>query len=744
MMFRRLLIVSVWLAVAGASAGSQLRAQRAFTPEDALAVRSPRIADVTEDGRWIVLTAQTRRDRLNVDHQRFGDPTYIAPSLTRVMVLDARTEESYWLHGDPVQVRGLRWSADGARLAYYLREGDGYSLRIHDPSSRTTRGVDLRTGKAIASNAPLVWSPDGESVLVSLRPDGWAEEARTAFLDMTEGPVVVQDSRNDFLAWDRIRNLGNRSIPALVDLSSGAVRELLPETPMQGARFSEDGRFITYTRAMPERTAYERNQGTEYEIFRLDLRSGEATSVMPPTERRIDPSWNEAGDAFAYARKGDVYVRSLDADSAVVVTAGFRDPISAEDTTKLSYSVIDWSPDGEDLLLKSQRGWHLLDVDDDEMRLVFEVESDEDLRPKRDVQGWSEDGRTLFFSYSAPDHWERGLKRLDLETGGVESLLMDDALYRDWRISEDGATVVYRRSDGDRPDEVWVLGAGHEGPAKLTDLNPQLADVALARTELVDYLDADGNRLYGILYYPYGYEAGKKYPLVSEIYERFFDNGYNESLNLIASRGWFGFRPSVEFEEGYPGEAWIKGVTAGINKVIERGDIEEHKLGVHGTSYGGYATNLLITQTDRFAAAVNISGKVNIISFLGDSPKITTRNYRAAEIGQDRIGATLWEQPQKYIQTSAVMFADRIDTPLLMLTGEGDWNVPATNEREMYYALRRLGKEVVWVNYMNAGHGAGRAGTESDYLDHWSRMFDWYRTHFDAVDEKRPISDGGE
>ena len=185
--------------------------------------------------------------------------------------------------------------------------------------------------------------------------------------------------------------------------------------------------------------------------------------------------------------------------------------------------------------------------------------------------------------------------------------------------------------------------------------------------------------------------------------------------------------PSVSFEIGYPGESWEKGVPSAINTLIERGMVDEKKLGVFGTSYGGYATNLLITQTNRFAAAVNISGKVDIISFLGDSPKIGTRNYNAAEKGQDRIGATLWEAPLKYIQHSAVMFADRIHTPLLMLTGKQDWNVPDTNEREMYYALRRLGREAVWVQYADAGHGAGRDGNEAEFRDHWSRMFQLVR-----------------
>jgi dipeptidyl aminopeptidase/acylaminoacyl peptidase len=412
------------------------------------------------------------------------------------------------------------------------------------------------------------------------------------------------------------------------------------------------------------------------------------------------------------------------------------------DTTTLSYSLERWSPDGEALLVLSQKGYHLLDADEAGMELVLELEGDEDTRPSLDVVGWSEDGRYVFFSTSAQDRWERGLLRFDVNARRSEELVKDENRYGDWSVSEGGSRITYRMSDGNQPDELYVADGSFGDVRRLTDLNPQLADVALTRTELIDYLDVDGNTLYGILYYPYGYEAGKKYPLVAEIYERFFENGYHENMNLVTAQGWFGFRPSVDFEIGYPGEAWLKAVPNAINKLIERGLVDPDQVGVYGQSYGGYAVNLLVTQTDRFAAAANVSGKVNIISFLGDSPRITTRNYNAAEEGQDRIGATLWEQPHKYINTSAVMFADRIETPLLLLSGEGDWNVPATNQREMYYALRRLGKEVVWVNYVKGGHGAGRASTVEDFHDHWRRMFEWFAEHFTAEDEK-VVSDGG-
>ena len=740
-MFKRSVFITLILVSA---AGNSVIAQQdgLFTPNTALDVMSGSVADVTSDGQWLAVTVQSRRDRTDVDHMRFGDPTYVSPASTRVLLIETTSGDQEWLFGDPVQVRGLTWSPDDTQLGYFLMVGGQYQLRVYDIESGNTRSVSLSTAKEISSSSPLIWAPDGSSVLLSLRPEAWAEEAQQAFAVMTSGPVVVQDSRNDFLAWDRIRNLASRQVAALVSVSSGSVEEILPEADVQGLRFGESGDFVTYTAVKPQKTAYERNEGTEYEILKLVLDGSAPESIVAPSERRTNPNWNKAGDAFVYSEEGNVFLRKLEEDSAANLTEQHRGSVSEDDSTKMSFSPMRWSPDDQSILMSSQTGWHILSPDDGGLELVLPLEEDEESRPSRSVQSWSEDGRYIYFTYSASAEWQRGLKRLDLQSGAIETMMLDENLYRSFSFSDDGGTVIYRMSDGNRPDEIWAASEDFSERKQLTDLNSQLADLPLSKTELIEYLDIDGNTLYGILYYPVGYEPGRKYPLVAEIYEQFFDNGYNENMNLITAQGWFGFRPSVRFEEGFPGEAWLKAVPSAINKLVDRGIVDNDKIGVYGQSYGGYAVNLLITQTDRFAAAANVSGKVNIISFLGDSPRITTRNYRAAEIGQDRIGATLWEQPQKYIEHSAIMFADRINTPLLMLSGEGDWNVPATNQREMYYALRRLGKEVVWVNYMSGGHGAGRASSAEDFVDHWERMFDWFREHFGEASGDRPISQG--
>ena len=717
-----------------------------FTTEDALDIASLSVQSMTRDGRYVAATRWTQRDRKNVDHMRFGDPTYVSPSFAEVLIIDTDTGEETPLFAEKVQTRGFAWSPDGNTLAFFKLDGDAYRLYTHDQSRGRTRPVDLRTSKSIASNSPLEWRPDGGGLLLTLRADGWAEASRRAFEELSFGPVIVQDSSEPFLAWDAVRNRGQLAIPAFVDLSSREVEELFDgETTIQSVKLTEDGRHLGYVVAEPTATSYTRQGGTTYSVHALDLADGSSTTLREPSEDRIGVSWNQSGDAFAFSEDGDVFVQRITETEATNITGS--DEESDEDEAdadagddsdeeeRVRYGFVRWRPDGRAVLASSDEGYHLVDASGAFNELIIEVPEGDSTAPRRRPVGWSPDGRTLFLTHSARDRWERGLVAYDIASRRMSDLQVDDGLYGGWQFAETGERIVYTRSNGDLPSELFVADPTFEDPRRLTDLNPWLAQRKLTRSELVEYLDVDGRTLYGILYYPVDYRPGQRYPLVAEIYEEFFDNGFNHRMNLLANEGFFGFRPSAHLETGFPGEGWLKGVTAGINSLIERGLVDGEKLGVHGTSYGGYATNILVTQTDRFAAAINISGKVNIISFLGDSPKITTRNYYAAERGQDRIGATLWEQPQKYIAHTAIMNADRIDTPLLLMSGEGDWNVPATNQREMYYALRRLGKEVVWVHYMNAGHGAGRSSTVEDFHDHWARILSWYRDHFYPADE---------
>jgi len=746
-----------------AHTNAALAEKEPFTAADSLRVKSFSPQAMTDDGRYIAGTISRRSGRLGTDHKRYRDPTYLSPRPAEVVILDTATGSIQPVFRDMVQVQGLAWSPDGKLLAFFLRRGEGFFLHTYDREKQRLREIKLKTDKPVASNSFLIWKNDGRGVLLALRAAGWEAKSRAMFREATVGPIIVYDSREPFLKWDEIRDQALLIVPATADIGSGQVHELLPENRYSGVRLAKDDSFLAYVETYPIKTEYGQNYyrqgGREYALFRLDLEPGAAPkTLIERDKKRLSLQWNEENTAFAWADEGDVFIqtaeetepRNLTKDKVTPEAAGEKredkdaDAEEAEEKDKkpqkVRFSLERWSPDGSKLLAGTKKGFWLIDPESGDLEMVYtfpeEEDEDDPRNPRQSVVQWSPDGRFLYLSYAARDKWERGFTRYDLEGRKMEDLVRDGNLYRSLQMSKDGERLFYSFSDGDLPDDLYMTDRDFSQRTRLMDLNPWVRGRALTRSELIRYRDVDGRELYGVLYYPVGYESGKKYPLVCEVYERFFDNGFNTNMNIITNQGWFGLRPSVNLVVGYPGEAWVKGVTSAVNLLIERGLVDEDKVGVHGTSYGGYATSLLITQTDRFAAAINISGKVDIISFLGDSPRIGHRNYGAAEAGQDRLGKTLWEAPLKYVNHSAVMFADRITTPHLLITGEGDWNVPGVNTRELYYALRRLGKECVWVNYWNDGHGLGAAADEATYLDKWDRVIGWYQTHFEKSDKK--------
>ena len=702
-----------------------------FTTQDVLDVRSFNAIDITDDGQLVAGVIRARKDRLNIDHSRYGDPNYITPYTSEIVIIEAEGGTNYRVFDTKRIIGDVKWSPDGMDLACLVYEDAGFRLYRHTTIKGKTRKVKLNTDLEIASNSLLEWTPDGEFLILSLRSENWKNKGDSLFNDATAGPVTVYDSKKPFLKWDEIRNHSSLSIPVKVDINSGDVKRLLPESRYSNVILSEKGNKMVFVEYVPVKTSYDRRGGTDYGLYMIDLDDPSTVDTLQKkSDKRINIRWDESKTRYAYSDSDHIFIRSIFDSDAVKISSDTTEVVK-KDTSEAKFSAMRWSPDSKYVLSSTKKGYWMINVETREMNLVYELPEDEEESPRLTIVDWKPDGKAWYMSYSARDKWERGLVEYDLETRQFRDLVKDSNLYTSWQMSEDGNKIFYSFSDGDRPSDFFVSDTEFQNERKLTDLNPWIDNKKITKSELVKYLDTDGKELYGILYYPVDYDPEKKYPLVCEIYEDFFNNGYSYSMNLIANAGYFGFKPSVNLIEGYPGEAWIKGVTSGINKLIERGLVDEDKLGVHGTSYGGYATSLLISQTDRFAAAVNISGKTNIISFLGDSPRIGTRNYAAAEVGQDRIGETLWDAPMKYFATSAILFADRIETPHLLLTGQGDWNVPAMNTRELYYAMRRLGKEVVWVDYVNGGHGAGMASNEADFHDHWRRIIDWYDTHFE-------------
>ena len=713
-----------------------------FTVEDLLDVMNINVSDLSDDGRWLAATSGSLRDRIGIDNHRFGDPTYVAPNRVEVWIIDTQTTKAQTLFPSKRQVRGLKWSPDASRLAMFVLKGDQFEPVIWERATGKFTDVKLPSRKQAADNAELEWSTDGSQILLALRTDAWRKKAAERFQYETKGSVVVHSSKEPFLAWDDLRRMSSLRSLAAYDVRSGQTRELLPEIKLNSYDLSEDGSFVGYQEDITKKTDYDVIFGSDNQVQILPTAGGAARTLIKST-KGLTITWSKDGRRYAYSKEGSVWVGSVDdkeprqligkkpdaeKDKTESSSDKGKDDAEKEKRDKEKFSVVRLSPKGDRLVASNKEGLWVIDTASGVKENFVKMSEEDKESPRYQVVDWSPNGEVLYLSYASRTKWERGLVRYDVKAKKLADLIKDSRLYSGFRLSKDGHTFVFSLTEGNRPGDIYAADSDFKNVRRLTDTNPQLKAKRLSKTELVSYLDVDGNKMYGVLYYPTDYEQGKKYPTVFNIYEQFFDDSFNSTINILTSNGYAVMQPSVNLEIGFPGEAWMKGVTSAANKLIEMGVADPERLGVQGTSYGGYATNLLITQTNRFKAAINISGKVNMVSFYTDSPRLGVRNIHAPEKSQDRLGATLWQQPQKYIQHSAVMFADRIKTPLLLMCGEQDHNVPPRQLMEMYYALRRLNKEVEWVSYTNGGHGMPTT-TVDEVKDYHKRIIDWYDSH---------------
>jgi dipeptidyl aminopeptidase/acylaminoacyl peptidase len=732
-----------------------------FSADDMLKVATASVLDLSDDGEWAAVSVRRGVDNAETDNRRYGDPTYVSPARVRLLIVNTETGATQTPMADLVDLRQAAWSRDGRRLAILTIAGGGAGTAAGDPAVRVQvwdvsrsvlSDVPRRPDVRLGANSGVEWSADDRHLIVSLRSAERDRAARERFRALTEGPIIVHNAKDPFLDWDELGRANRLRSLAELDVATGEARTILPERKLSSYTVSRDGTFATFMEDVTEKTDYDTIGGTDNALRMVQLAGGEPKTLAEAKDiKGLQLRWSDDGRIFAYAKKGEVFVqrigdakpRSLTPPPAAAKEAarpGDDQPKVPPDSDakddKESFSVGPFARDGSRLLITSKKGWYAVDVATSARgAAIVALKDDEEKNPRMDAVDWSIDGKSIYATYSERDRWDRGLVAIDVATRVLRPLVKDARLYSAFRFSHSGRRAVFLLSDGDAPADLYAASTEFGSLKRLTDLNPWIAQRALPKSELVSYRDTDGKLLYGVLRYPANYEKGKPYPTVFELYETFFDNGFNGRAAFLAGHGYAVFHPSVNLVVGRPGEAWVKGVTSAANKLIEMGVADADRLGVHGTSYGGYATVLLLTQTDRFKAAVNVSGKVDMVSFYTDSPRLGVRNTHAPEKSQDRLGGTLWDYPERYLAHSAILNADRIQTPLLCITGDQDPNVPSSQSREIYYALRRLGRDVQWVRYVNGAHRPPNSAAEA--VDFEQRILGWYDKYLKADAKKK-------
>jgi len=199
-----------------------------------------------------------------------------------------------------------------------------------------------------------------------------------------------------------------------------------------------------------------------------------------------------------------------------------------------------------------------------------------------------------------------------------------------------------------------------------------------------------------------------------------------ENCQLLSTRGYAVLFPDTPLRTGSPVEDLARTVMPAVDKAIELGIADPHRIGVMGHSYGGYSTLSLIVQTHRFKAAVDSAGAGNLLNMYSQMREDGSAfGINWAEKGQGLMGGSPWEFRERYIENSPAFFLDRVETPLLILQGESDQTTPPFATAEVFVDLRRLGKEAVYARYPGEDHDPN-GWTRAHRLDYVNRIVAWF------------------
>jgi dipeptidyl aminopeptidase/acylaminoacyl peptidase len=377
---------------------------------------------------------------------------------------------------------------------------------------------------------------------------------------------------------------------------------------------------------------------------------------------------------------------------------------------------------------------------------------------------WSADGSSV--SVIAAANGRANLIRLDVASKRVESLTHGDQEVMAASATKDLLRVVLLVSTTTNIGDLFLLEAGPNkarptgdvaraeagvgprrgemsGPRRLTDMNAELFDeLTLAPPEEIWYPSFDGRKIHALVQKPVDFDPSKKYPLILNIHggpHAAYGHTFFHEIQWMAAKGYVVLYPNPRgsssfgqdfgniIQYRYPGDDY-NDLMAGVDELIRRGYIDPERLGVTGGSGSGLLTNWVITQTNRFAAAVSQRSIADWAGFwyTADFTLFTPTWFRGAP----------WEQPADFAARSPITHVKNVTTPLMLIEGEIDYRTPPSDGGEqMFRALKYLKKPTVMVQFPGESHELSRSGKpwhRVERLQHILNWFDKYLQHKDV------------
>jgi len=733
-----------------------------------------RVADVTdylfdEAGRWLAYSVSSS------DSARDG---------AYVRDLDAAKEVA--LLAGPGSYKQLVFDRAGNQLAFVSDRDDRAAKRpryalYHSelPGGETVALVApsaLTEDEIVSDQAALEFVKSGDALVLGIAPapldsipaDSLADKAVFDLWHYKDARLQPQQ----ILQAGRDRN---RSYTAVVQLDDRRLVRLGNDT-LQRVTLSDDGRTALAVTDVPY--SLEAMWGDDgNDVVLLDANTGERTMVAEriPFNATLSPG----GRYVLWFADGGWHSYAVDGGRRVDLTSGLEGVHFDQETwdtpsTPAAWGVGGWTKGDETVLLYDR--YDIWEVDPSGrkaprvltdsvgrrgelvMRVVNLDPDDGPLDPTKPLLLRVMNDRT-----KASGFYEDRIGA----TMQPRQIVMGERRYGTPSRARDADVFMLTQETVREFPNLWV-GPSLTQLTQVTDANPQQGEYRWADVELVTWKSLDGVELKGLLYKPDGFDPSRQYPMVVYFYEQLSNNRFNYVVpagrNVVnpvvyASQGYLVFEPDIAYTNGYPGQSALHSIVPGVQSLIARGFVDPDAVASAGQSWGGYQTAYMITQTNIFKAAMAGAPVANMTSAYGGirwgSGLARAFQY---ERTQSRIGGSIWEYPMRYIENSPLFFADRVQTPLLIMSNDEDGAVPWYQGIELFVALRRFGKEVYLINYNGDDHNPRKRANQKDIDMRMLQFFgyhlkgdpmpDWMRDGIPFLqkgrDQVAPVSSGTE
>ena len=682
-----------------------------------------------------------------------------------VILLDIRSDKLDTLSRGINEFRNMAMTDDGSKLAYTAeRDARPKDLQKFFKLWYYTAGMDsavlladrfsagMQLGMTVSENAALNFSKSGQRLFFGTSPIQAPKD--TSLVDMDLVKVDVWHYKDDYLQTAQLNRLQQdlkENFLAVYDFSDNSIKQLGSKELPQIIQTNEgDGDTFIGVTDYDKRIESQWQGYTRKDIYAIDVNKGAKNLIKKDLYGIVYPS--STGKYIVWYDREKKSYFSWDGADTRNITTKIKVPLLDEENDvpdlPSPYGVMGWGKDDSAVFVYDRYDIWQVDPTGETNPLIFE--DNQHYRDKKiriryiktdpDEKFISKTDSLLFRLFDVNSKNE-SLHYTTLAGHPYTQLRAESALsFGNVLKAKNYDKFIYTKESFVRPPDLYSLNEtinsrlGFE--EQLSQINQQQKNYRWGTAELFKWKAYNGKQATGIVYKPENFDPSKKYPLICYFYEKLSDNlntyiapgPIRSAVNVsfFVSRGYIIFMPDIEYEIGHPGKSAYNYIVSGARALVKKGWVDSTNMAIQGHSWGGYQVAQLVTMTKMFKAAWAGAPVANMTSAYGGIRWESGLNRQFQyEKSQSRIGASLWDKPQLYMENSPLFHLKNVTTPLVIMHNDNDGAVPWYQGIELFTAMRRLGKKVWMFNYNGEGHGLTDRKDKLDYQIRMQQFFDW-------------------